>query len=163
MWRRLKPTNAPQPSGYGFAIRASYCPLLSRARCKALRINGPTIFEGHIATGQKTRPQSPPTKNSLLAPFEHKAGPGGLLPGEIPGILNICAYIRYLCGAHDLARLVLVRVTSMNQRVVEHDNLDSVSAAGTTDADTPAKRGAGRLHSSRNLGWGRKDLGGSCS
>jgi hypothetical protein len=29
------------------------------------------------------------------APFEDTAGPGGLLPGEIPGILNICA----ICAA----------------------------------------------------------------
>src|SRR2546429_5642744 len=35
------------------------------------------------------------------APFEDKAGPGGPLPGEIPGILNICdGYamdMRYMC------------------------------------------------------------------
>src|SRR5438876_3752704 len=43
----------------------------------------------------KNSSRSPPSRNSLLiahcsAPFEDKAGPGGLLPGEIPGILNIC-------------------------------------------------------------------------
>ena len=38
-----------------------------------------------------------PRRQELIArPFEDKAGPGGLLPGEIPGILNINAYIRHL-------------------------------------------------------------------
>ena len=39
MWRRLKPTNAPQPS-YLSAIRASYSLLLSRAPERTRVMNG---------------------------------------------------------------------------------------------------------------------------
>jgi hypothetical protein len=39
---------------------------------------------------------------------------------------------------HNLAWLVLVRVAPVNQRVVEHHNLDNVSAAWTPNTDAPA-------------------------
>ena len=44
------------------------------------------------------------------APFEDKAGPGGPLPGEIPGILNICdGYAIYVLRAHrPLSRRLLI-------------------------------------------------------
>ena len=42
---------------------------------------------------QKTRPGRPRARTHCSAPFEDNAGPGGLLPGEIPGILNICHYM----------------------------------------------------------------------
>src|SRR6266705_734853 len=43
-----------------------------------------------LPAGQKTRPGRPRARTHCSAPFEDKAGPGGLLPGEIAGILNIC-------------------------------------------------------------------------
>jgi hypothetical protein len=39
---------------------------------------------------QKTRPGRPRARTHCSAPFEDRAGPGGLLPGEIPSMLNIC-------------------------------------------------------------------------
>ncbi len=40
--------------------------------------------------GQKTRP-CPELEIITLLNIDDKSGPGGLLPKEIPGILNICA------------------------------------------------------------------------
>ena len=47
---------------------------------------------------QKARPGRPRARTHCSAPFEDKAGPGGLLPGEIPGILNICD----ICDIRDI-------------------------------------------------------------
>jgi hypothetical protein len=58
-------------------------------------------------SGQKNSSRSPRARTHCSAPFEDKAGPGGLLPGEIPASLM---YAIYVLRAHrPLSRRLLRR------------------------------------------------------